>query len=132
MKYLLDTCIVSYFFRRIPNVISNFESQEPGDLAISSITFMEIEFGLELNPERAKKLKPIWMQLNSIINVLPFEDEDAIIAASIHAKLQKKGIKIGAYDVLIAATALKNKLICVTNNMREFDRIMELRLENWI
>ncbi len=132
MKYLLDTCIISYFFKALPAVLENFQARSPGDLAMSSITFMEIEFGLELNSARAKKLRPKWLALSSIIHVLPFESEDAIIAGTLRSKLQKGGNTIGAYDVLIAATALRHNLICVTNNTREFERIMELKIENWM
>lgn len=131
MKYLLDTCIVSYFFRAVPNVLAHLEKTKPDDLAISCITYMEIEFGLALNIARASILKAKWDQFCSMIHILPFKNEDAIIAATIRAKLQKAGRPIGYYDVLIAATAIRHQLICVTNNVREFDRIVDLKLENW-
>lgn len=131
MKYLLDTCTVSYFFKANPTVINHFQANSPGDLAISSITFMQIEFGLELNAERAAKIRPKWTELSALIHILPFENEDAVIAAIIRAKLEKIGRRIGAFDFLIAATALRHNLICVTNNTREYERIMDLRLEDW-
>lgn len=132
MKYLLDTCIISYFFRALPNVVENFKKTKPNDLAISCVTHMEIEFELALNTTRASILRTKCNQLCSMVHILPFEKEEAIIAATIRTKLQKKGKPIGHYDVLIAATAISHKLICVTNNMREFDRIDNLTIENWM
>ncbi|WP_375330247.1 PIN domain-containing protein [Candidatus Tisiphia endosymbiont of Nemotelus uliginosus] len=64
-------------------------------------------------------------------SILPFNDGTAIIAAAIRALLKQQGKPIGAYDVLIAATALEHKIICVTNNLSEFQRIKELELLDW-
>lgn len=131
MIYLLDTCIISYFFKGHSGVIAHFQSNKPDDLAISSITAFEIEFGLELDPLRAKKLRPKWDQLRKLIHILSFEESDAQYAAKIRSDLQKKGKSIGYYDVMIAAAALRHHLICVTHNTREFTRVSDLQLENW-
>jgi tRNA(fMet)-specific endonuclease VapC len=131
MIYLLDTCIISYFFKGHASVIEHFKSHKPEDLAISSITAFEIEFGLALDPLRAKKLTPKWNQLRRLIHLLSFDEEDAKYAGNIRADLQKKGKSIGFYDILIAATALRHQLICVTHNTKEFTRINNLHIENW-
>lgn len=131
MIYLLDTCIVSYFFKGHSGVIAHFQSNTPEDLAISTVTAFEIEFGLALDPIRAKKLKTKWDQLRKLIHILPFEEADAKYAAKIRSVLQKKGKPIGCYDVMIAATALRHHLICVTHNTKEFKRVDELQIENW-
>lgn len=56
MKYLIDTCIISYFVRGDSNVVKVFKATDPSLMAISSITAMEIEYGIQLHPERTKKL----------------------------------------------------------------------------
>src|SRR5262245_26461699 len=106
MKYLLDTCIISYLFKAVPEVVDAFKAKSPEELAITTLSVMEIEYGLALNATRAGKFGPKWKEFISIINLLSFETEDAILAASLRAILHKKGQPIGAYDVLIAAVAL--------------------------
>lgn len=132
MKYLLDTCIISYFVRGEQNVLARIKTALPRDLCISSITLMEIEYGLLLNPTRAKKLKPVIHSFIENINVLQFCEKDAICAASVRAALQKKGKPIGAYDILLAGCALHHGLIFVTANIKEFERVSGLLIENWL
>ena len=132
MKYLIDTCIVSYFVRGEPLVLERIKSTSPNEICISAITYMEIEFGLALNATRAKKLRPVMQHFLSSINLLPFTKEDAHYAANIRAKLQKLGNPIGAYDVLLAGCALSRDLIFVTANTKEFHRVSGLQVENWM
>jgi len=65
------------------------------------------------------------------IEILPYDRDAAEATARVRAELKKRGQPIGAYDVLIAGTALAHELILVTSNLREFNRIEGLRLENW-
>ncbi len=132
MKYLLDTCIVSYFVKGEKNVLNHIKSTSPKDIYISSTTLMEIEFGLLLNPARTKKLKPIIESFIESINILPFHDNDAICAANVRVALQKKGNIIGAYDILLAGSALHHGFIFVTANIKEFERVSGLLIENWL
>lgn len=132
MKYLLDTCIISYFVRGDENVLNRIKTTLPKDLCISSITLMEIEYGLLLNPERGKKLKPVIESFIENINILEFCDKDAMCAATIRAALQKKGKPIGAYDILLAGCSLHRGLIFVTANTKEFERVSGLFIENWL
>jgi tRNA(fMet)-specific endonuclease VapC len=92
---------------------------------------MEIEFGLALNPARAKKLVPLLDDFFSVVSTTSFELSDAEAAAAVRASLQKVGRPVGAYDVLIAGTALARGLTVVTSNLSEFNRISGLRVENW-
>lgn len=131
MSYLLDTCVISDFFKKIPQVIKHFEAHSPEKICVSSITVMEIEYGLRLNPEREQKIRPIWKNLLNHIHVVPYSPQCAVASASIRANLKDTGLPIGAYDVLIAGTALANQMIMVTSNVREFKRIPEISIENW-
>lgn len=131
MKYLLDTCTVSDFVKGQPNVLARVKATSPQLIAISAVTRMEIEFGLQLNPDRARKLAPVMEAFLSSIASLPFEDADAKAAGAIRAALQKQGQPIGAYDILIAGCALARGLVVVTSNLGEFQRIGGLQVENW-
>ncbi|MEI8366291.1 MAG: type II toxin-antitoxin system VapC family toxin [Parachlamydiaceae bacterium] len=131
MNYLLDTCVVSDFFKKIPAVIEHFEAISPEQIHISSITVMEIEYGLKLNPDREKKIRPLWQALLTYIHVLPYSPKCATSSASIRADLKNIGMSIGPYDTLIAGSSLANHMIMVTSNTDEFKRIPEITLENW-
>jgi len=131
LKYLLDTCVVSDFVRGEPGALRRIKATSPALLVISSITAMEIEYGLRLNPERGAKLaKPLGALLDRLA-MMPFEREDALTAAGLRAALRHAGTPIGAYDVLLAGCALRRGLVFVTANTGEFARIQGLVLENW-
>jgi len=131
MKYLLDTCTVSDFVKGQPNVLARIKAISPALIAVSALTRMEVEHGLVLNAERARKLAPVLQAFFSTISTLPFEVADALAAAAIRAALKTKGQPIGAYDVLIAGTALARGLVVATSNVGEFQRIGGLQVEDW-
>ncbi|MBA8667951.1 type II toxin-antitoxin system VapC family toxin [Candidatus Jidaibacter acanthamoebae] len=131
MQYLLDTCVVSDFIKNIGNTIEHVKKHNPLHLSISTITLMEIEYGLEKLPSRAEKIRNIIYAFTSTINIIPFDNEAVLNAAKIRAELSNKGTPIGAYDVLIAGVALANDLVLVTANTKEFERIKDLKIENW-
>lgn len=131
MKYLLDTCVVSDFVKGQPGVLTRIKATPPQLIAISTVTRMEIEFGLQLNPERARKLEAVMDAFLSSITILPFEDADAQAAGVLRSALQKQGRPIGAYDVLIASCGLARGLVVVTSNLAEFRRVSGLQVEDW-
>jgi tRNA(fMet)-specific endonuclease VapC len=92
---------------------------------------MEIDYGLFLNAERARSLAPMLEAFFSVVATLPFEEADARAAAAIRASLKSRGRRIGAYDVLIAGTAVARGLVVVTSNLDEFERVSALQIENW-
>lgn len=131
MKYLLDTCCISDFVKNDLNTMRRLKTTSPAQIAISSITVMELEYGLLHDPVRTKKIKPIIQALISSIIILPYTEADASYSALIRASLRKAGTPIGSYDVLIAGVALRQQLILVTANEKEFQRIPKLMIENW-
>lgn len=131
MKYLLDTCVVSDFVKGEPNVLATVKRTSPDQIAIPVVTRMEIEYGLLLNPERARKLAPILDAFLSSITVLPFDAADAKAAAAIRAALHQEGRPIGPDDCQIAGCGLARGLVIVTSNEAEFRRVSGLRIENW-
>lgn len=131
MRYLLDTSVLSDFSRGDANTLDLVKTTPPEHIAVSSITAMEIEFGLALDAQRARRLAPVMHALLGTVTILPYGIEDARATASLRASLQKKGRPIGAYDALIAGCALARGLVLVTSNEREFSRVGGLTIENW-
>jgi len=131
MKYLLDTCTVSDFVKGQPNVLARVKATPPNLIAVSALTRMEVDYGLALNIERARKLAPILELFFSVVATLPFDEADAKAAASIRAALKTKGRPIGAYDALIAGSGVARGLVVVTSNTDEFKRVGGLQIENW-
>jgi tRNA(fMet)-specific endonuclease VapC len=131
MKYLLDTCTVSDFVKGQPKVLARDKATSPTLIAVSALTRTEVDYGLALNAERARKLNPMLDAFFSTIATLPFDEADAQAAAAIRAALKTKGQPIGAYDALIAGTALARGLVVVTSNVGEFKRASGLQVENW-
>ncbi|MBD2340818.1 type II toxin-antitoxin system VapC family toxin [Calothrix sp. FACHB-156] len=131
MGYLLDTCVVSDFVKGEENTLKKLKSIPPNQIFISSLTVMEMKYGLAINPERAVKIQPLIETFLKAITILPFGSTEADQAAQIRSILKIAGSPIGAYDVLIAATALTHNHIVVTSNVREFQRVPSLQIENW-
>lgn len=131
MKYLLDTCVISDFVKGEANTLRNIKTVLPSDIAVSTITVMEIEFGLALNPKQTIKIKPVILDFLSQITILNYTQEDAVQTALVRTLLKKQGSPIGAYDVMLAGTAINNKLIFVSANEKEFVKVLGLKLENW-
>lgn len=131
MKYLLDTCVVSDFVKGEKNTLNRLKNIAPNEIAISTITVMEIQYGIALNPTYGKRIEPIIVDFLSAIILLDFNQNDALQAATVRALLKQQGQPIGSYDVLLAGTALNNQLIFVSSNTDEFKRVTNLVLENW-
>ena len=132
MRYLLDTNICIYLIKRKPPaVIKKFKTFQVSDLGISSITLAELEFGV-YNSTYPEQNQEALNQFLSPLEIAPFDDRAAIEYGRIRASLQKRGLTIGAMDLLIAAQAKSLAIPLVTNNLREFKRIPGLLLENWV
>lgn len=131
MSYLLDTSTVSYFFKKDPKVISRIEEVPPSQIFLSTITVMEIDYGLKLHAEREKKLMPLWTAFLSLVSLLAFCEKCAKTAAHFRAELKAAGTPVGPYDLLLAATAAANDLTIVTSNLSEFRRFPDLTVVDW-
>jgi tRNA(fMet)-specific endonuclease VapC len=132
VKYLLDTDICIYLIKnKPPSVIQRLQEVANEDVAISTVTLFELQHGVENSQHREQASMALSHFVSSIHHILPVEEVAARYAATIRADLKRKGMPIGPYDVLIAAVALANDLILVSNNVREFERVNGLSLENW-
>lgn len=129
--FLLDTCVIGDFIRGEQGTVDKIRSLSPSILYVSVITHMEIFYGLNKNPEKSKKIKPmIDLFLNSV-SILDWTIEESIIAADCRNFLGQLGTPIGPYDLLIAAHAIRRNLILVTANDSEFKRVKNIHIENW-
>lgn len=131
MKYLLDTCVISDFIKGERHTLERIRNISPSEIAVSTISVMEIEYGLALNPTLATKTRPISSDFIRSVHVLEFTTDDATHVALARAILKQQGSPIGSYDILLAGVALNHNLIMVTSNTKEFTRIPGLKLENW-
>ncbi|MCK5536800.1 MAG: type II toxin-antitoxin system VapC family toxin [Bacteroidales bacterium] len=129
--YLLDTNICIYIINKRPlQVVEKIKIFKPSQIKISVVTVAELEYGASKSQNRQKNRIAILIFLSGF-DILFFDDNDAEIYGEIRADLEKKGKVIGAYDMQIAAQALAKDLILVSNNVKEFSRIENLKLENW-
>lgn len=130
MKYLLDTNICIYLFRGKFNLIEKFQKINLDDCAIFEITLAELTFGAENSPNPKKNYKII-DQFSEQVKILPIFNAIQIYAIE-KVRLRKKGIMISDFDLLIGSTAIANDLIMVTENVKEFERISNIEIENWV
>ena len=128
--FVLDTNTVIYFFKGSGNVSQNLLSKSPKDIGIPTIVLFELEVGIAKSRFSRKRIKQL-QDLIALVQVLPFGLKEARAAASIRAQLEKKGIGIGPYDILISGTALAHQATLVTHNTKEFSRIQKLQIEDW-
>lgn len=132
MHYLLDTSICIYLIKKQPSeVLERFKQHSPQDVAISTITLFELRYGIEKSQYRQRS-KGALAKFLLPLNLIDLDSSSAIEAASIRAQLEKKGMPIGPYDLLIAGLAKSHGMTLVTNNTKEFERVVGLRLENWV
>lgn len=132
MVYMLDTNICIYIIKnKSPQVLKALKTVGVGNVCISAITLAELEYGVEKSRQKEKNRFALTNFLVPF-EILPFNDRAAKDCGKIRAELEKKGQTIGAYDLLIGAHALSENLTLVTNNVNEFKRIADLRIENWV
>jgi tRNA(fMet)-specific endonuclease VapC len=131
LKYLLDTNIVIYVLKRRPKEVLAMFNANASRMAISSITLSELFYGAEKILNRDKNLEAV-EEFVSHLDVLPYDAKASQHYGQIKATLEKKGQIIGENDIHIAAHATSHGLILVSNNVREFKRVPNLVLENWV
>lgn len=132
MNYLLDTNICIYLIkRRPPEVLRKFISYEVGEIGLSSITVAELQYGVQKSQQTARNQAAL-NQFLLPLTIVAFDHAAAVAYGSIRHTLERGGTPIGSLDMLIAAHALSLGVTLITNNQREFNRVPELRVENWV
>ena len=129
--YLLDTNMCIYIRKKRPEeVLRRFRRLRPGEAVLSVITYGELLYGAAKSVHRVAAVQ----QLHELVTLLPavaLPENAAEAYGKIRAELESKGEMIGNNDLWIAAHAVAEGLILVTNNEKEFRRVRELRLQNW-
>jgi len=130
MKYLLDTNICIHFFKGQFGLIEKFREIGFEEFAISEITLAELMYGAEKSQNIVKN-KQVVEKFAEKITILPIFNAIEIYGKE-KARLKTKGIIISDLDLFIGATAIVNNMILITRNIREFKRLENIRIENWI
>ncbi|WJI14235.1 type II toxin-antitoxin system VapC family toxin [Pseudoxanthomonas winnipegensis] len=129
--YLLDTNICIYIInRRPPGVFEHFAGLQIGQIAISSITGAELDYGVAKSG--SQRNRQALDKFLAPLDVLSFDEAAMRRYGALRSGLERQGTPIGAMDQLIAAHALALDAVLVSNNLREFERVPGLRLENWV
>ncbi|TGN02055.1 type II toxin-antitoxin system tRNA(fMet)-specific endonuclease VapC [Leptospira dzoumogneensis] len=129
--YLLDTNICIFLIKKKNQILlDKLKKNMNKGLFISSLTLAELEFGIE-NSTYKEKNRISLIEFLSIFEILPFEQSDAKAFGIIKVDLKKSGNLIGSIDTLLAAQALSRNLVFITNNTKEFNRVKNLKIEDW-
>ena len=131
LKYMLDTNICIFTIKNKPQCVREAFNRHHGQLTISSVTLMELIYGAEKSANPQQNLKVV-EGFAARLEVLDYDDHAAEHSGQLRAELAKAGTPIGPYDQLIGGHARALGLILVTNNLREFQRIPGLRVEDWL
>ncbi len=130
LKYMLDTNIVIYTIKNRPAQVRETFKRHDGQMCVSAVTLGELIYGAEKSSQPERNLADI-EGLIARLEVLPFEEQASTHFGQLRAELYRIGQPIGPYDMMIAGHARAKGLILVTNNVKEFERVPGLRLENW-
>ena len=128
--FLLDTDIIIYSWKNNKNVIDNFKLYRNDPKAISVISYGELIHGAQKSQQKNKNIAKVH-RLSEIFPVLNITKSIMDTYGLLIADLQKKGKSLDKFDVIIAATAITNGYCLVTNNVKHFKKIPDLKIVNW-
>ena len=129
MRFMLDTDIASYLIRGDhPSVTEKF-TEFYENCVMSSITAAELQYGARKRNNRVLTKKV--QALCNLLTIIPWNDEAANAYAKLRVELETAGTPIGNMDMLIAASAIAENAILVTNNVEHFSKVVSLKIENW-
>jgi tRNA(fMet)-specific endonuclease VapC len=128
MKYLLDSNAIIALLKGQPRFLARLRQHQPQDFGIPSIVMHELYYGAY---KGQRKVENVDLVDALQFEVVDFDREDARQAGELRAQLAAAGTPIGPYEVMIAGQAVARALALVTHNLREFQRVPELRVEDW-
>jgi tRNA(fMet)-specific endonuclease VapC len=131
LKYMLDTNIAIYVIKRRPADMLDTFNRHAGQMCISAVTLAELLHGAEKSERKEHNLAQV-DDFSSRLVVMDYHTKAAAHYGDIRADLERKGTPMGVNDLHIAGHARSEGLVLVTNNMREFERVHGLRVENWL
>jgi len=132
MQFMLDTNICIYIIKHRPaSVLERFRQYDLNQFCLSMVSYAEFHFGALKSQHTEHNLQQL-QRLTSQIKILPWAHEAAHQYGDIRRHLEQYGTKIGSNDTMIAGHALSLGCVLVTNNVREFERVPELKVESWV
>jgi tRNA(fMet)-specific endonuclease VapC len=131
LRYMLDTNICIYVIKSRPAGLRERFNSLADQLCISAVTLAEIIYGAEKSARPVENLA-ILEQFVARLDVLSFGDRAATHYGQLRAELERAGHPVGIHDMMIGGHARSEGLTLVSNNLREFQRMAGLRLENWV
>lgn len=130
LRYLLDTNFCIRIIRDRPVGLRPRFNAEASALCICDVVLFELLYGAERSARSAEN-RQVVERFAARMSVLPFDSAAAAHTAEIRASLERRGVVIGAYDLMIAGYARSRGLVVVTGNPGEFGRVEGLRAEDW-
>lgn len=130
MAYLIDTDIIIYSLKNDETVQRRFRETLTIPKSISVITYGELVYGARKSTHIERNLA-VTYRIAELFPILDIDRSIMDVFTEIKSKLVKRGTIIDDMDILIAATAMSLNLVLVTNNVRHFEKINDLRIENW-
>ncbi len=128
---LLDTNICIYIINaKPPAVLERFRQYRMGDIGLCSVVAAELAFGVAKS-DSARNRQALEMFLAPLI-ILPFDTAAMWVYGDLRANLERRGTPIGSLDTMIAAHALSQQALLISNNTREFSKVPDLQLDNWV
>jgi tRNA(fMet)-specific endonuclease VapC len=132
MKLMLDTNICIAIIKQKPaDILQKFSAYQVGDICISSVTLAELRYGVAKSQYQEKNQAAL-DEFILPLEVAHFDEAAALVYGALRASLEKQGTPIGALDTMIGAHTLSLNLTLVTNNIKEFNRIIGLKVIDWI
>jgi len=131
MEFMLDTNTCIYIIKQKPDkVLKHFTAYSVGDIGISSITLAELRYGVAKSQQIQKNQEALDAFI-SPLEIADFDEEASRVYGIMRAVLEKAGNPIGSMDMLIGAHALSLGVTLVTNNVKEFRQIKNLKVADW-
>ena len=131
MRYLLDTNILIAAMKKRPAVLARMESVPVSDLVLSPVVLGELKLGVAKSCRREANAARL-VQIREHLPLTPLDGATSRRYGEIRAQLEIQGTPIGSNDYWIAAQSSTLGVVLVTDNVREFDRVEGLRIENWL
>ena len=132
MIRMLDTNICIYIMNNKPAAVAKkLASFQIGEIAVSSIVLSELAFGVH-NSQKPDSNLALLQEFMHPIEIFSYDENAAYSYGKIRSTLKKQGNLIGQMDIMIAAHAVSLHAVLVTNNLKEFSRIENLKCENWV
>ena len=128
--FVLDTNTLIYFFKGMGGVAERLLATPPAEIGVPTIVLFELEVGIAKSASPSRRRTQLDV-MTGLVRILSFGLDQAMASARVRAGLERAGSPIGPMDTLIAGTALSHGAVLVSRNVSEFERVHDLRVENW-